>query len=224
VGPVEVVIVAVMAASAAVLTPYDFLSYALIVATVVAAGSGRTVVTAGLAATAVATRESGLLVIAIILASCAASDPAFGGAQIPAWRGAWRSMWGAAARHRPLWAAAGAALSMYVVLKVVYRSGGGVILFQHVGLRENLTARSGCAIALAGVLVAAGRWASGPASAVLRLRRRVLWMLALPYLVVVALGGIWGEAPRLVVPLVLGEALLAVNTTAAAPVTEGSQT
>jgi hypothetical protein len=50
-----------------------------------------------------------------------------------------------------------------------------------------------------------------PASAALRVRRRVLWLLALPHLGVLAIGGLWAETPRLVTPLVLGEALLAIG-------------
>jgi hypothetical protein len=208
-GPLELVIAAVMAASATVLTPYDFLSYALIIATVVVAGAGRTIATAGLAAAAVATRESGFLAVAII-ACCAGMENAVGDGRGPGGSAAWR----VAARHRPLWAAAGAASATYTVLKIMMRHGRGLTLFQHVGLRANLTPGSVWAVALAAASLAAGRWAAGPARAAVRTRRRVLWLAALPYLVVVAIGSNWQEAPRLVMPLVLGEAVLAVTAAA----------
>jgi hypothetical protein len=211
IGPIEVVLAAAMAASATVLTPYDFLSYALIIATVVAAGSGRIVATAVLAAAAVATRESGLMAVAIIAASCVVTQDSDRSCVARGRTAAWGSTWRGAARYRPLWAAAAAGVITYAVLKTVLRDGGGLMLFQHVALRANLTAGTAGAIALAAGLVAAGRWAAGPAPAVVRIRRRVLWPLALPYLVVLAFGSSWGEAPRLVMPLVLGEALLAIG-------------
>jgi hypothetical protein len=211
-GPIEVVIAGAMAVSATVLTPYDFVSYALIIATVMAARSGRTMVTAGLAAAAVATRESGLLAVAIIAASCvadgwAARDPGGAGRSR-----AWTSTWRAVARHRPLWAASVAAFGTYAALKITLRHGGGLTLFQHDGWRANFTTGSAWALAVAAGLVLAGRWATGAAGETVRRGRRVLWTLSVPYLVVLAIASSWGEAPRLVMPLVLGEVLLAVGS------------
>jgi hypothetical protein len=195
---IDIVIAAVLALSATVLTPYDFLSYALIIAAVVVADSGGWVPTAVLAAAAVATRESGLLVIAVLLASCVGVD-------------SWRSTCRIAACHRPLWAATIAGLTTYVALKTAFPDRGGLALFQHVPLRTNLTLGTAEAIVLAAGLVVACRWAAGPSGPLLRTRRRVLWLLAMPYLAIVAIGGIWIEAPRLVMPLVIGEVLLAVG-------------
>jgi hypothetical protein len=211
IGPIDVVMAAAMAASATVLTPYDFLSYALIIATVVAAGSGRTVVTAVLAAAAVATRESGLLAVAIIAATCVVIPEAGGSRANLGLIGAWLSTCLVAARHRPLWAAAAGGGTTYTVVKIVFCAGGGVNLFQHVALGANLTPGAVGALALAAGLVAAGRWAARPVADAVRARRGVLWLLALPYLAVLAMASNWGEAPRLVMPLVLGEALLAVD-------------
>jgi hypothetical protein len=137
-------------------------------------------------------------------------ESAVGDGRGPGGSGAWR----VAARHRPLWAAAGAASATYAVLKIMLRHGRGLTLFQHVGLRANLTPGSVWAVALAAAFVAAGRWAAGRAGTAVRARRRVLWLAALPYLMVVAIGSNWQEAPRLVMPLVLGEALLAVTAVA----------
>jgi hypothetical protein len=108
-------------------------------------------------------------------------------------------------------------LTTYAVLKTLLGQGRGLTLFQHVGLRANLTSGSMWAVALAAALVAAGRWAAGPAATAVRARRRVLWLAALPYLVMLAIGSSWAEAPRLVMPLVLGEALLAVAAVSMAP-------
>jgi hypothetical protein len=56
-GHLDTVMAAAMAVSATVLTPYDFLSYALIIATVVVADAGWSMAAGLLAAAAVATRE-----------------------------------------------------------------------------------------------------------------------------------------------------------------------
>jgi hypothetical protein len=200
VGPVELVVAVAMAASATVPTPYDFLSYALIVAAVVAAFSGRTLTTAALVVAAVATRESGLLVIAIIAASCVTSGRVIS-----------RSTWEAARRKRPLWAAAVSGIGTYLLLKTTMRQSGTVALLQRVDMKSNLTAHALWAIALAAGMLVAERWVVGRLDAVDRARRRLLWLLALPYIGVVFVGAIWTEAPRLVIPLVIGEALLAMQ-------------
>jgi hypothetical protein len=128
------------------------------------------------------------------------------------WR-AWRSTGRAIAGHRPLRAAAFGGLTTYVVLKAACRDSRGLVLFEHIPLRANLTSGTIKPVLIAAGLVVAGRWATRPFGfgAVLRVRRRVLWLLALPYFGVVAIGGIWSEAPRLVMPLVFGEALLAAG-------------
>lgn len=207
-GHLDVVMAAAMAVSATVLTPYDFLSYALIVATVLAAHAGRSAAAGLLAAAAVATRESGLLAIAIIVASCVGIESRGGrSGAIGAWRSTGRNIAG----HRPLRAVALAGVTTYVVLKAAYGDSRGFALFQHIPLRTNLTSGTVKPALIAAGLVTAGRWATPPPGAVLRARLRVLWLLALPYFAVVAIGGVWLEAPRLVMPLVLGEALLAAG-------------
>jgi hypothetical protein len=207
----DTVMAAAMAVSALVVTPYDFLSYALIIATVVAADAGRPLATALLAAAAVATRESGLLAIAIIAASCVASEPepVDAGGRRPGAMEAWRSAGRAMAGHRPLHTAALAGVITYVALKVAYPGGRGLVLFQHIPLQANLTSGTVKPVVIAAGLVVAGRWATRPAGAEQRARRRVLWLLAVPYFAILAIGSVWSEAPRLVMPLVLGEALLA---------------
>jgi len=40
-------------------------------------------------------------------------------------------------------------------------------------------------------------------------RRRLVWLLSAPYLVVCIVWGIWSEAPRLLMPLILGECMIA---------------
>ena len=216
-GAVEVVLAAAMAASATVLTPYDFLSYALILATVTAALSGRTVLTAGLAAAAVATRESGLLAVAIIVSAHVAGAPV-GARSLPERYREWaRASLPALVRCRPLWAATAAGVTTYAALKIGFRPGAGVTLFQPAPLHANLTPRTTWSVGLAVVLTAGCRWAVRPAGGTLRLRRRVLWCLAVPYLAVLAVGSAWGEAPRLVMPLVLGEAVLALAPVSRVP-------
>jgi hypothetical protein len=212
-GHLDMVMAAAMAVSAIVVTPYDFLSYALIIATVLAADAGRPLATALLAAAAVATRESGLLAIAIIAASCVATEPEpapfDGGERRPGRMAAWRSAGRTMAGHRPLRAAALAGVTTYVVLKAAYPDGRGLVVFQHIPLQANLTSGTVKPLVIAAGLVVAGRWATRPAGTQPRARRRVLWLLALPYFVMLAIGSVWSEAPRLVMPLVLGEALLA---------------
>jgi hypothetical protein len=217
-GHLDTVMAAAMAVSAIVVTPYDFLSYALIIATVVAADAGRPLATALLAAAAVATRESGLLAIAVIAASCVATEPesvdAAAGRRpgvMEGWRSAGRTMAG----HRPLRAAALAGVTTYIVLKAAYPDGRGLVLFQHIPLQANLTSGTVKPVVIAAGLVVAGRWATRPAGAQQRTCRRVLWLLALPYFVILAMGSVWSEAPRLVMPMVLGEVLLV--TSAATP-------
>lgn len=211
-GPIEVVVAVAMTISATTLTPYDLASYALIAATFVAAETQKTLATALLAAAAVSTRESGLLVIAIIFAACALAPSDVGGTSPAGWTAPWRSSLANALRRRSLWAATVACLATYLVLKVSTRQSTGLILFRHVAFRSNLTADSFFAAALAAALVVLGRLSVRPAGETLRARRRVLWTFALPYLVVLAIGSRWTEAPRLVMPLVVGEVLLAISS------------
>jgi hypothetical protein len=193
-----------------VLTPYDFLSYALIVATVLAASSNRTTATVVFAAAAVATRESGALVVAIIAASCITSRPATGNARRANHPG-WTPTWRAALHSRPLWAAAVGSLSTYATLKIAMRQTAHLTVLQHVELKSNLTGGSAWGIALAVGLLSAARWTTGPLRAEDRARRRLLWLLALQYLAVLFIGASWDEAPRLIMPLVIGETLLIID-------------
>lgn len=215
-GHLDTLMAAGMAVSATVLTPYDFLSYALIIATVLAAEAGRSVATALLVAAAVATRESGLLAIAVIIASCVTVEGDDSNRHLRAMR-AWRSTGRAVARHRTLRAATLAGVTTYLVLKTAYRGGRGLDLFQHISLRANLAGGTAKPVLIAAGLVVAGRWGTHPSPAVLRARRRVLWLVAMPYFAIVAIGGVWSEAPRLVMPLVIGEALLAAGVAPTAP-------
>jgi hypothetical protein len=198
IGPIEVVIAALMVISASVLTPYDFLADALIVATVVAARSGRALAAAVLVATAVATRESGLLAVAVIAAACLTTRGADGELS--------------RRRYRAFWCAALSGVATYVTLKLVFRQAGTVTIFQHVAVASNLSGSALWGIAVAVALVLIERWAIGPLRPEERRRRRVLWALALPYLAVLFVGAIWSEAPRLVMPLVIGETLLVLES------------
>lgn len=205
-GRRDVVLVALMAVSATVLTPYDYLSYALIIATVLAAERGRTGRAVVLMVAAMATRESAFLVLPILAAERLSSPSADSAARSKRWR---HSL--ADTVTDPRWLAVGAAGgATYLVLKVGLRPAKGVTLFQGAPWADNLGWGAVGGIALAVTLVVVARSVFGRGGDRLLIdRRRLMWLVSLPYLVVLFIGSSWGEAPRLVMPMVIGEALLA---------------
>lgn len=207
----DVVLVSLMAVSATVLTPYDYLSYALIIATVTAADRRRTWTAAALMTTAMATRESAFLVLPILAAQSLAGPGAEGGSEPT--RRRMTELIRAAVADRILVSVAAAGLATYLALKLGLRRGGGVTLVQSAPWDRNFGWGSVGGLALALTLVLVGRTVfgrTGPAR-LLRSRRRLMWLAASPYLAVLLVASSWGEAPRLVMPLVIGEALLATT-------------
>lgn len=103
------------------------------------------------------------------------------------------------------------ALATYVGLRLASAADGRVRLFDPVSLRSNLTGHNLFGLILAFALVVGLRVASRASRGdpTLPYERRVLWLASAPYVTVCAVGGIWSEAPRLVMPLVLCEFLLA---------------
>ena len=86
----------------------------------------------------------------------------------------------------------------------------GPQLFQPVAHHSTKSVAEG--ILLAALMVIAVRIATGRATEELRVRRRILWIFSLPYVAFCLTWGLWNESPRLVMPIVRCENLLATAT------------
>jgi hypothetical protein len=198
-----------LAVSGGVITPYDYLSYALILGMLMAAsvkGRWGIMLTVALAATATATRESAFVGVAAIVVLHAGAP---GGTSILAVRD-----WLQRAACPAVLAAIGAVTLTYAGLKIGLGIGQPVVLLEPVALRSNLSVSSGMEVLLAVAMVLVVRWATPRASATVGLsrERRTLWGLCAPYLAVVVVAGRWVETPRLVMPLILGECAISVRS------------
>jgi len=189
--------IALVTASLYVVTPYDTLSFAFMVATLLLAFRGGRWQALALPFVVLGclTRESEFLAIALIVA-------------VTVWRPSRVS------RTLALWVAAVSALT-YVTVHLAYRAQGG--LLEH-GLTwyvaKNL---HGEAQSYAGVIVAAlaiGAWlvmyrrsglASMPNQSDLRRIRLTFLALASPYILVVVDSGRWYESLRLLIPVLLAD-------------------
>ncbi|HEV3188257.1 MAG TPA: hypothetical protein VGZ04_09475 [Acidimicrobiales bacterium] len=203
-------VVAMLCASGVVVTPYDFLSYALIIAVFVAMSTGRTLAGMTLMVLAVATRESALLVVPMVLV--AAADPVASG---PGLHGRLlRNVVEALEKTKPILLLAIVGVATYATLKIVtLPSGRRPHFVQHVSSNGHWSASGLTGVATAVLMAIIIRWLVRVNfdHEDLAARCHLLWLLALPYLAVCLVWGIWGEAPRLVMPLVLGEFLIAVG-------------
>ena len=211
-----VTIIVVMAASANVLTPYDALSYVLIIAVFDRAHSRDTWSAIGLMILATATRESALLVVPLMMATLVDTD-AMSSLNT---RGRARCL------ARTFWSSqitvslALTGVLTYAALKLLpLMSAHRFRLVQHVGVSGHLSVGGAVGSAIAVVLVLAVRISLR--GAVDRTRSKVLrwvfWVSATPYLVVCCIWGIWAEAPRLVMPMLLGEFLILTSSEARQP-------
>lgn len=201
-----VILVTMTVLSGYVLTPYDFLSYLFIAAALIVALSGRRWAWAWcipLAVLGTATRESFLVVVAALVAT-RVSEP-----------GSVRHLRLVPARDDRLWQStesiAVGAVVTYVLLRVVLSRGTDAsTFFQSVPGTSNVNWASLVAM----VIVVLGAFAF--ATQIPRVddldrqrssrRRRalvLLWIFSAPYLVVSAIGGIWSEALRLVLPVAI---------------------
>ncbi len=218
--PAAIVLIVIVAESSYVVTPYDFLSYLLIVAGLLTAlrpGRKAWVVSAALAVLGTATRESYFVVVAALLA-VRLSEP-----------NSWRTLHFRPRRTDPLWmsteAAAAAAVVTYVGLRVFLSRGSDAsTFFQSFPGRANFNGASLVAAAVVALsAVALGTLLPGADTRdpLLVSRRRrslhLLWLLSSPYLVVSALGGIWSEALRLVLPVALCHYVIAWYFSEAGP-------
>ncbi|HVA52823.1 MAG TPA: hypothetical protein VNF05_04855 [Acidimicrobiales bacterium] len=206
-------IIAVMAASGVVVTPYDFLSYALIIAVFMAISSGRSWCGVVLMVLAVATRESALVVVPML--AVAAPGPLENG---PGLRGQLlKGTLEALARTKSTLVVAMVGVSTYVALKIATLPRGRRPHFvQHVSTSGHWSVAGLVGVVTAVLMAIVIRWVVSVTfdRADVVARCRLLWLLSLPYLVVCLVWGIWGEAPRLVMPLVLGEFLIAASVLA----------
>jgi hypothetical protein len=215
------VLIVVLVVSTYSVTPYDLPSYLLIAVTCVAAVGPRprpAIVCAGAAAVATCTRESAFLAAAAAVALCWALDrPRSWSALLARVRGVGPE----ATRWRNAAAVSAATAVTYAVIHLVLAAGGSRALWSGPGVAANLGDRHDRAGVVMAVVAGAVVWRSyarlggrldRPARA-----RRALWALALPYLAVSALGGIWFEAPRLVAPVLLCEYLVVVFCLGACP-------
>jgi len=212
---VYVTALVVIAVASIAVTPYDLFSYALIVALFMAARAGRTGWAVVLVVVGVAVRESVLLTPLILIG--ALMEPAPSGLVAAA---TWRSVLRCAVRRRVVLVSALAGLAAYVAFKIqANRAGHRLTFVQHVPAADHLSWWSAGAIALAVAMLAAVRWSYWhlPARREILARRNVVWVLALPYLAVCAVWGIWSEAPRLIMPLLLGECLVASSRELTSP-------
>ena len=195
--------VVVVAISGYVVTPYDHLSYVFTVAAVLAALAGRPwswPACLVLAVVGTATRESFLVAAAAVVAALLAR-PRRGGAAV-GW--ATDRAWHAAA------ALAVGGVGTYVGLRLAL--GGGDSFFTR--MPRELNWQMSTPVAL--VIAAAGAWALGTLGPPMPPGRRtqwrrtqvLLWILSGPYLAGCVIGGIWFEAPRLLMPVLLCQFVL----------------
>jgi hypothetical protein len=201
-------VLTVVALSSYVVTPYDMLSYALIMLFLrfVDAPSIARWWSVPVMALAVATRESAFVALAAALASLHLSDITRGDAR-------------ARARATAVCTSAVAAVGAYGLLHLLLRSGASVVS-DGFTFRENLRQGRG----LVGLVIAAGGvmvWARGSAvrgivGASTRRRRRTFLLLSSPYVAVSVLVGLWFEL-RLVLPVLLGDLWLRVRDGDAQP-------
>lgn len=198
------VLVALVAASGYVVTPYDFLGNLLMaVAVVVALWLGDrpwawpllTLV----AVIGTGTRESFFVAVAAVVAVLLARHGV--GGLLPRVGGAlWRSTAALAVASVATW------ITLHIALSDPNEPGG---IIWHVPRRLNWNMSSPVAavmVVLGGVALAGSL--PGGAAAWYRRATVLLWVLSLPYLVVAFAGAIWFEAPRLLVPLALCQYLL----------------
>ena len=208
---VYVVVIFMMAVSATVTTPYDFLSYALILAVFIEATRGSRGRALLFMILAVATRESALLVVPILALSFVrpTHDNSASLLQLL------RDLRDVVRGERIIWLLTAAGLTTYATLKIVAMEMGHKLHFvQHVAIGGHLSTAGVLGALSALLMVVVLRVVLRASEGVEALDRRstLLWLSASPYLVVCAGWGIWSEAPRLVMPLLLGEFLLAVTT------------
>lgn len=202
----------VLAISAIAVTPYDLLSYALIICVFTATIDGRTWLAMGVMAVAMATRESGILVVPM-LAAALMPAPSHDRMSLSDCVAALS----ACVRTRAVRAIAVVGVVLYVALKLAaHFSAHKLSLVQHIAPDGRLTGRGIVGILLALAMAIAIRWsyAGLDCRKEIRTRCNVMWLFASPYLLVCAFWGIWAEAPRLVMPLLLGECLVAAHVSA----------
>jgi len=203
------VLLVAMAISARVVTPYDLMSYTFILVVFQYAIRGARWRCAVLMVLAVATRESTLLVIPMIAISQVAWPSRDSSGRFAMLRETIRIFRSSVT----LWLLALVGMATYGTLKLIsFSSGEHPRFVQHVGASGHLGANNICGVLSALLMVAAVRWAAGfvSSSAYVSEMRNLLWLLATPYLVICFIWGIWSEAPRLVMPLLIGEFLLTV--------------
>jgi hypothetical protein len=205
VGPLYLVGIICMAVSGLVITPYDNISYALLLAAIIAASAmngPHPWLVGVLIVAATATRESAFVAVAVIVVVRTVAMPE------RSRRAGLR--WVRRLGDSVVLAAVTSSIITYVVLKLTLGRSGGLSFFAQPELGTNLNVHSVGPLLLALSMVLAVRLVGTgiPVDPVLRIRRRALWTLCTPYLIVVAATGLWSEAPRLVMPLVLGECAL----------------
>lgn len=184
----QLLTIALVALSSFVVTPYDDLALVWMAAVVLAARAGRPwdLLAPALVVVGVATRETALLGAAVLVATVLAGERA-----------------GRAARMA--WSTLGAGCAAYVGLRLVL--GGAFQVRQGVSIDENLTTPvRWMGLTLAVLLVVA--WVAltsdltgGPSPSS---GRRWLYILSLPYVVLVAATAGWFEV-RVLVPILLAD-------------------
>lgn len=204
--PPFLVLVTMTALSAYVVTPYDFLSYALIAATLTVALMGRArswVWCLPLTVAGMMTRESFFVVAAALLAVRLSE------------RGSIRELHIVSAPSDWLWRAAEAvvagSLATYFLLRLLLSDGTDPNSFlQSTPGMTNVNWASLVALVIVGLGGLAGASLLPPADRrdpqIADRRRRalaLLWVFSSPYLIVSAVGGVWSEALRLVLPVAI---------------------
>lgn len=198
-----VVLIVLVALSGYVVTPYDYLGYFFTVAAVVTALQPRSFappLCLVLACAGTATRESFVVAVAAVAA-------------VLLGRHGWRAL----ARWRdPLWwsgvALAAGWLGTYVTLRVVVGDEPGTSLWMRMPRELNWQMSTPVALVFLALGMATLQltWPAlaGHARVGWRWTRLWFWILSAPYLAACVIGGIWFEALRLVLPVVLCEHVL----------------
>jgi hypothetical protein len=193
-----------MALAGTVVTPYDYLSYALIMA-VVTGALRRSWWSMPMMALAMSTRESSLLALAIIAAMVGSTSVKERYVS---------QLMARLARDRRRIAVlielGAVAFTVYVTLKLATSPRHHVRLVEHVMVTSHVSKSDLVGIALAALMIVVSRtvltFTCDTRGRTVRVR--LLWILAAPYLFVCSIWGLWSEAPRLIVPLLIGEVLI----------------
>ena len=129
--------------------------------------------------------------------------------------GAIRDVLSTIARDNIVRGLAAISVATYAILHIALHepSGPKATLFEVIALRDNVGVGNLVVLALALMILVSLRLACRSTPNIgQNIRRRTFWVLCIPYLAVCIVGGLWNEAPRLLLPVFIGELLCEVSS------------